>query len=60
MSPLNMRDFMSTQRQLPQIKFINKPKRKNMRLLGHNPRKLGTNPRALGINPRARKNSKHA
>jgi hypothetical protein len=55
MSPFEMRDPMSTQRQIPQINFINKPKRKSMRLLGCNPRKLGTNPRALGSNPRAKK-----
>jgi len=55
-----MKDFMSTQRQLPQIHFINKPKRKSMRLLGCNPRKLGINPRALGSNPRAKKINRNA
>ena len=55
-----MRDSMSTQREIPQINFINKSKRKSMRLLGRNPRKLGTNPRALGSNPRAKKISRNA
>ena len=41
-------------RQLPQITFLNKPKRISKRLIRQNPRALGTNPRALGTNPRAK------
>ena len=48
---------MKEKRELPAIKFINRPKRISSRLTKTNPRALGTNPRALGTNPKAKRRS---
>lgn len=45
---------MNEIKDLPQINFLGKLKKRKSRLRKANPRALGTNPRALGTNPRAR------
>lgn len=44
---------MNEIKDLPQINFLGKLKKRKSRLRKANPRALGTNPRALGTNPRA-------
>ena len=44
---------MNQVKQIPQINFLGKLKKRKTRLRKANPRALGTNPRALGTNPRA-------
>ena len=48
---------MKEKRELPDINFINRPRRISSRLTRTNPRALGTNPRALGTNPKSKRNS---
>ena len=46
---------MNEKKELPQINFLGKLKKRKSRLRKANPRALGTNPRALGTNPRAKR-----